>query len=173
MPFLKELKERKLFQWAAAYLAGAWLVLQVVEVLAGPWDWPVPLVRAIQLLLGIGVFVAVVLAWYHGEKGRQRVSGGELLILSGLLVVASLLVPLVGGRNPASSVTSFGPTEELDARSVAVLPFRDLSPLSDHEYFANGVAEEILAALSRVDDLKWRRGLPASLSRDETWASRP
>ncbi len=72
---LQRLKERKLFQWALAYLAGAWLVFQGIEVLAEPWNLSEAVQRTIHVLLGIGFLVTLVLAWYHGEKGRQRASG--------------------------------------------------------------------------------------------------
>ena len=69
-----------------AYLASAWVLLQLVDVLGDRWNWPVGTQRLIDVLLVAGFFVMLVLAWYHGEKGRQRVSGPELLMLAALLV---------------------------------------------------------------------------------------
>ncbi|MCI0434199.1 MAG: alpha/beta hydrolase [Gemmatimonadetes bacterium] len=86
------LKERKLVQWVLVYLAAAWLTLQVLDVLQGAWAVPVWLVRAIQVILGLGLLVTLVVAWYHGEKGEQRVTGPELVIIAVLLVVAALLL---------------------------------------------------------------------------------
>jgi len=81
----EELRRRKIVQWSLAYLAGAWLALQVVAVLAGPFGWSGGLQRGVSVLLACGLFITLVLAWYHGERGRQRVSGPELLLLAGLL----------------------------------------------------------------------------------------
>ncbi|MBA3969441.1 MAG: hypothetical protein H0X52_05005, partial [Gemmatimonadetes bacterium] len=89
---LERLKERKLVQWALAYLAGAWLVLQVTDILGDQFAWPSALLRSITVLLGIGFLAALVLAWYHGEKGQQRVSGPELLMLTTLLAIAGAAV---------------------------------------------------------------------------------
>jgi adenylate cyclase len=62
------LKDRKLVEWTLAYLAGAWLVMQLVEVLSDRWPLPLGLQRSVDLVLLVGLFVAITLAWYHGEK---------------------------------------------------------------------------------------------------------
>lgn len=63
---IQRLKERKLFRWAFAYLAGAWLVFQALEVLAEPWNISPATQRVVHALLAIGFLAALVLAWYHG-----------------------------------------------------------------------------------------------------------
>lgn len=92
---LERLKQRKIVQWGIAYLAAAWLGLQLLDFLRENFGWPLVLVRSVAILLGAGFFVVVVLAWYHGEKGRQRASGPELLILAGLLALAGVGLTLV------------------------------------------------------------------------------
>ena len=72
---LARLKQRKPVQWTLGYLTGAWLVWQVMDVLGERWGLTAGIGRAIDLLLIVGFFVALVLAWYHGEQGRQKVSG--------------------------------------------------------------------------------------------------
>jgi hypothetical protein len=89
---LLALTERKLGQWMLVYLAGAWLTLQVLDVLQEPWQLPAWLMRASQVLLGLGFLLTVVVAWYHGEKGEQRVTGPELVIIAILLILAALLL---------------------------------------------------------------------------------
>ncbi len=91
-PFLQTLKERKLVQWALAYLAGAWVALQVVDVVEEPWHLAEWMTRSIQALLVVGFFVTFVVAWYHGEKGRQKVSGPELIMIAALLAIAGLIL---------------------------------------------------------------------------------
>jgi hypothetical protein len=83
--FFQRLKERKLVQWALAYLAGAFVVFQAVEVLAEPWGLSAAMQRAIHILLLVGFFIALVISWYHGEKDHQRVTGTELIIIALLL----------------------------------------------------------------------------------------
>ena len=78
MQILDDLRHRKLVQWALAYPAGAWVLLQVLDLLAENFHWPEAIERIAAVLVGVGFLTALVLAWYHGEKGQQRVSGPEL-----------------------------------------------------------------------------------------------
>lgn len=154
-----KIKERKIVQWALTYLAGAWLVLQVVDVLGGMYGWPDSLVRSIPVMLVAGFLATLVLAWYHGEKGAQRISGVELSILATLLAIAGLGVMLVGGGHSAQvpSIGSSGDADQkeiLDRASVAVLPFDNLSREDAEGYFASGLTEELLATMARVPGLK-------------------
>ncbi|MFW6331112.1 MAG: hypothetical protein ACOC3J_05235 [Gemmatimonadota bacterium] len=92
MPFdLAEIRDRKVVQWGLAYLGGAWLLLQLMDVLETPLGISRPVFLAITLLILLGVPVTVVLAWYHGEQGRQRVSGPELMIIGGILGIAGTI----------------------------------------------------------------------------------
>ena len=79
--FFRRLKPRKLVQWAVACIAAA----QGMNVVAQQFGWPEGVRRGITLALVIGFFVTLILAWYHGERGAQRVTGSELLILALLL----------------------------------------------------------------------------------------
>lgn len=85
--FLQRLKQRKLVQWAVAYLAAAWVLLQVLDLATGSYHWPDAVMHIAFGVLAVGFVVVLVLAWYHGERGAQRVSGVELLIVALVLVV--------------------------------------------------------------------------------------
>jgi len=160
LPSFEEIKERKLVQWALAYLAGAWLVLQVVAVLGGMYDWPAGLLRAVPVVLGVGFVGALVVAWYHGEQGRQRASGTELMILAVLLGIAGLGVMLVGPEDgtavesAATTPASVVEAPEADRASVAVLPFANMSGDAGQDYFSDGLTEELLTTMARVPGLR-------------------
>ncbi|HET9189751.1 MAG TPA: hypothetical protein VFN69_04180, partial [Rudaea sp.] len=85
--FLQRLRERKLVQWALAYVAFAFALLQGIDIVAQRFGWPESVERILILALCVGFFVALVLAWYHGERGAQRVSSTELVILALLLAI--------------------------------------------------------------------------------------
>lgn len=85
---VERLKERKLFEWLLGYVAAAWIVLQALDPLGEIWDWPLGFQRGVTLALGFGILPATVIAWFHGEKGRQRVSLAEMALL-GVLTLAS------------------------------------------------------------------------------------
>jgi len=72
---IDRLRERKLVQWILAYLAAAWLVLQLADILGERFAWPEAALRTLTVLLGVGFFAALVIGWFHGEKGEQRVRG--------------------------------------------------------------------------------------------------
>jgi TolB-like protein len=152
--FLQRLKERKLFQWAVAYLAGAWLVLQAMEVTAEPFGWPLALQRGVTILLVVGFFVALILAWYHGEKGRQRVSGPELLMIAALLAIAAILLAILRPEAEAPTTPYAGLAAEGEKPAIAVLPFDNFSPDPDDAYFADGMHEAITTQLSRISAIK-------------------
>lgn len=148
---LSRFKERRLIQWGIAYLGGAWIVIQVLDALSDPWGIPVAIVRAVTILLAGGFVFAMVLAWYHGEKGHQKVSGAELAILGVVAVGAGALV---------LRTLRVDPDPTLDERvvaadnTIAVTPFLDLSPDGSQQYFGDGIADEIISALSRDGRLR-------------------
>ena len=90
--FLQRLKQRKLVQWAIAYIAAAFALLQGIDIIAQQFGWPEGLRRGITLALVVGFFVALLLAWYHGERGAQKVSGPELLFLALILAIGGGLL---------------------------------------------------------------------------------
>ena len=185
--FLQRLKQRKLVQWAIAYVAFAFALLQGVDVIAQQFGWPESIRRGITLALVVGFFVMLVLAWYHGERGTQRVNGTELLILALMLAlgggfmwrfarapnaagntrVASAGSPDAMQGNPgkaapdsaAATATSglrvaSALAAPIPAKSVAVLPFENLSTDKGNAYFADGMQDLILTKLADIGDLK-------------------
>jgi adenylate cyclase len=148
-PFFQNLRRRKVVQWTLAYLAGAFALLQLADILSSTFAWPALVMRALTALLAIGVLGAIVLAWYHGERGDQRVGRTEILLLGGvLLAAASGATILSRGREDAAAGASPEPA------SVAVLPFVNLSSDREQEFFGDGITEEILNVLAKVPGLR-------------------
>ena len=157
---LQRLRERKLVQWALAYAAGAFALLQGVDIVAQQFGWPDGVRRGATIALAIGFFVTLVLAWYHGERGAQRVSGTELLILALLFAVGGGLLwrfaprantPAEQAANPSTAITAAAPASQ---KSIAVMPFENLSRDPDNAYFAAGIQDEILTRLAKIGALK-------------------
>jgi len=148
---LQRLKERKLVQWAVAYLAGAWVFYEVTATVGGHWNLPDVFFRGLFVILGIGFLVTLILAWYHGEKGRQRVSGPELMMVAALLVVAGVALSTLGGSEEAAFES---PLREGDERpGLAVLPCANRSADPADEYLALSLHDEILLKLQRISSL--------------------
>lgn len=161
-PFWQRLRERKIAQWGLAYLASAWLLLQVVDILGGQFSLSLGMLRGFTILLAAGFFATLVLAWYHGEKGHQGVPAAEFFLLAIVAVIAGGLVWLVNagdarapGEDPAgATATAPAMVPAGYGASVAVLPFDYLGSAEDNEYFSDGVTEEIIRELAKVEGLK-------------------
>ncbi len=183
--FLIRLKQRKLVQWALAYVAFAWAILQALGLAVDSYDWPHDVMRIAFAVIALGFVIALVLAWYHGERGAQRVSGAELLLIALVLAIGAGLLwrferapnavavaaqtrsPDAAQRNPGKTnpdsiagATSSGlpvaiaQAVPIPAKSIAVLPFENLSGDKDNAYFADGMQDLILTKLADIGDLK-------------------
>jgi len=155
--FLQRLRERKLVQWALAYIAAAFALLQGLDIIAQQFGWPDAVRRGITIALALGFFVTLVLAWYHGERGAQRASGTELLILALLLAIGGgLLWRYTRMASPSDAVSTRHADDAVSApaKSVAVLPFVNMSGDPNNDYFSDGITEEILDALAQLPHLK-------------------
>jgi TolB-like protein/Flp pilus assembly protein TadD len=158
---LAELKRRRVFRVMAGYGLFSFAVLQVIEPVLHAYDLPAWLLKTGVTLLAAGFPVALVLSWVFdltsdGVVRTPRASGGPRLSrgrVAALLLGVGLLAALPGlgwyaWRRGKEAAPAPG------TASIAVLPFADLSPNHDQDYFSDGVAEEILNALSRVEGLK-------------------
>jgi len=165
--FLIRLKQRKLVQWALAYVAFAFALIQVLDVVADSYDWPHSAMHVVFGLLALGLAIALVLAWYHGEKGRQRVSGAELLLIALVLAIGGGLLWRFGrsespsatsrvaeATSPDAAVRKPGSAIPIPAKSIAVLPFENLSSDKDNAYFSDGMQDLILTKLADIGQLK-------------------
>lgn len=171
----ERLKRRKIVSWAVAYLAGAWLVVQVADVLGDKFLWPLRVQQGLIVLLAFGLPVVLVLAWYHGEKGRQRASAPELLLIAGILAVAGTVLALWppgggDGTTTASEAAAVARVVASDLPSVAILPFHRLGvdapvdtaaataragrdPQAEAAFFAAGMHDDLLTQLAKVGSL--------------------
>src|SRR5882757_7214487 len=154
--FLQRLKQRKLVQWAIAYVAAAFALLQGIDIVAQQFGWPESVRRGITLALVVGFFVTLVVAWYHGERGAQRVSGAELLIIGLVLALGGGLLWrfTAVSRLPETKTAASQPNDHKTlANSVAVLAFDNLSDDKGSEYFSDGISEELLTVLQKIPGL--------------------
>lgn len=167
----QRLKQRKLVQWAVAYAAAAFALLQGLDMVGQKFGWPDSIGRILIIAACIGFFVTLVLAWYHGERGAQKVSATELLLLALLLVIGGgLLWKFAPGatHSTTASTPHQASAAAINDKSIAVLPFENLSASKDNEYFVSGMQDMILTSLSKIGELK-----VISRTSTEKYASRP
>lgn len=180
MTLFAELKRRNVIRVAGLYVVGAWLIVQVAETLLPLYDTPAWVLKSLVLLLAIGFVPTLVFSWIFEltpdgikrETDVDRSLGGTdrtarkldvvviilLLAVIGMFFVQPGKVPVtsteVPPAAPVTDSTDVPATTDVNAASIAVLPFADLSQAGDQAYFSEGMAEEILNVLARVKGLQ-------------------
>lgn len=151
--FLDRLKRRKVAQWTIGYVSAAWLVLQFVSVVGDQFAWPGALVRGITLVLGMGLLATMTLAWFHGEKGHQRVTRAELLLLTGILVLGGFAIRAAGGRAESRDEDRAGALAH-DAAAIVIVPFGAASPDSALDRLGRDLVVTLGATLDGIETLR-------------------
>jgi adenylate cyclase len=131
--FFAELKRRRVYTVAVTYAVIGWLLIQVVTQVFPPFEIPNWGERLAIVAIMLGFPIALIFAWIYDitSHGIVRTSDAE----------------------PAAR-TEIAESRGSTEKSIAVLPFNDLSPAKDHAYFGEGIAEELLGALAKVDGLR-------------------
>ena len=162
--FFAELKRRNVYKVAVAYIVAGWALSQGIAQVFPVFDIPNWAIRLIVLLIIIGLPIALVLAWMFEltPQGIKRTKDVDLatsarqpkkrawifvVVIGALLSIGLFFL----GRYSARNVSGVA---EFPAKSIAVLPFDNLSRDPDNAYFCEGVQDEILTRLAKVADLK-------------------
>nr|MDQ3314457.1 FlgO family outer membrane protein [Verrucomicrobiota bacterium] len=176
--FFAELKRRNVYKVAVAYAVVGWLVMQIAATIVPALHLPDGITSAVVVLVLLGFPIALVLAWAfeltpEGIKRSDEVALGEsitpktgrkLMITVGVvgalafgLLLFQLTRPksvVVAPDSTAPAVIAAPAAEAISSKSIAVLPFQNLSKDEENAFFADGVQDEILTTLAKVADLK-------------------
>src|SRR6058998_499857 len=165
--FFGELKRRNVYKVAVAYAVVGWLIAQVATQVFPFLEIPNWVVRLVIVLIAIGFPIALVIAWAFEAtpEGIKRTEVADAMPavtwqkkhawIYIVVVRAAISVALFFlGRFTAGNKTVATARNELSAKSIAVLPFYNLSRDPDNAFFSEGVQEEILTRLAKVADLK-------------------
>ena len=161
---LSELKRRNVIRAGAAYIVIAWVIAQVIDLLADNFGAPDWVMNVVLSFLAVGFVVALLLSWAYeltpdGVKKSEDVTadesiapqtGNKLTVIAVLGLAIALAFIAWDKLGPSTNEPATG----MENKSVAVLPFADLSQGQDQEWFADGLTEEILNALARLPELK-------------------
>ncbi len=181
MSFFEELKRRNVVRVGIAYAVSAWVLLQMFDVIGEILELPAWGGKMILAALGIGFFLALILAWVfemtpEGLKKETEVdrsqsitpaTGRKLNFVIMVLMAVALAwfawdkfgtrpdtARTTGAVEPATPTVEPVIPGEVATRSIAVLPFVDMSPKKDQEYLSDGIAEELLNLLVKIPDLQ-------------------
>jgi TolB-like protein/Flp pilus assembly protein TadD len=176
--FFAELKRRNVYKVAVAYAVVAWLLTQVATQVFPFFEIPNWAVRLVVLLLILGFPVALILAWAfeitpEGIKRERDVDRGQSITpqtgrkLIGITVVLAVIAAGLFGfqllrsrkavsprESEAATDSRTSPALAIPEKSIAVLPFDNLSDEKSNAYFAEGIQDEILTRLSKIAALK-------------------
>ena len=163
MSFFSELKRRNVIRIGIGYAVASWVIVEVASVLLPTFEAPDWILRAIVLALIAGLPIALLIAWVfeltpEGIKKEDNVDTPEEEIFKARtarkadLTIMALLTLALSYFIIEKIWLSGVVRGNMDA--IAVLPFSDMSPRRDQEYFAEGLTIELLNMLSRVADLK-------------------
>jgi TolB-like protein len=162
--FFGELKRRNVYKVAVAYIVAGWALSQGIAQVFPVFDVPNWVIRSVVVLIIVGLPIALVLAWMFEltPKGIKRTDTADampaatrkkyvwiyVIVIGGLLSIGLFFL----GRYTAAN----GPTQsfELPEKSIAVLPFENLSEEKANAYFADGIQGEIVTKLASIGDLK-------------------
>ena len=167
--FLSELKRRNVFRVGVAYVVVAWLIAQVAELALDSFDAPGWVIKTILLMMALGLPGVLFFAWAfemtpEGLKKEKDVDRSKSITQqTGRKLNATIMITLVVAVGvllfDKFALRSDAPAPAEQAalatdNSVAVLPFVDMSPAKDQEYFTDGLTENLLHALAQVQELK-------------------
>src|SRR5256886_1595861 len=153
--FFEELKRRKVYRVAIAYIVAGWALAQGLAQVLPVFDISNSVIRVVIALLLIGFPVALVLAWVfdvtsEGIKATPSVaSGGHRRRNVLMLAAAGVVISIAAGF----FVLPRAAARKID-KSIAVLPFENLSDEKENAYFADGIQDDILTNLSKIGDMK-------------------
>lgn len=180
MSLFAELKRRNVIRAGAAYLAFSWLIIQIVETLLPLFDISDDSARTVVVILAIGFVPLLIVAWtfeltadgfrreavVDHDSVTSRLSTRWLdrmiIVLLGLAVIYFAVDKFIFdpardteiAEQAAAQARGEALVQSYGEHSIAVLPFEDLSPGHDQEYFSDGIAEEIINLLSRIRSLR-------------------
>jgi len=168
MSFFEELKRRRVFRVAASYAVVAFIIMQLVEIVFPIFNFPQWTSQFVIILVLIGFPISVILSWVFDRTPQGYVitesspkaavktdsiskeNGSFYKNKKNWLLIAGVIAGVLIGRFGQTSISS---DIYINEKSIAVLPFDNLSNDQDDEYFADGMTEDILTELSKIKDL--------------------
>ena len=170
--FIKELRRRNVIKAGVSYLIVSWVVIQVVSVISSIFIIPNWIPKGIFVLLIIGLPFWLIFAWIYemtpegikktidvtteNTKTLKKVDKKLNVVIITFLSIAIcfLIIDRVRITDKINNQNISIQEDKIIERSIAVLPFIDLSPEKDQEYFSDGLSEELLNLLANIDSLK-------------------
>lgn len=159
----RKLHEKHVFRTALLYLGGAWAGMEAIGFFVDNYGWSRTVLDVAVLLLVLGFPAALIIVWYHGERGRQVVPRTEASLLLTLAVLAAIgtyrlttagVVTSEMGPAGQPAAVPAADSRDLGERSVAVLPFVNSTGLDSLDWLGAGMSDMLTTNLARTGNLR-------------------
>lgn len=163
MSWFERLRDRHIFRTAFLYLGGAWAAMEAIGFFVENYGWSRTVLDVAVLLIILGFPAALIIAWYHGEPGKQQVQKTEASLLLTLAVLAavgtfrlSTAAEDTARSSPSAQGTAAIPvaTTDLGERSVAVLPFVNSTGVDSLDWLGPGMSDMLTTNLAQTGALR-------------------
>ena len=171
---LEKIRKRRMVQIALVYVGAAWLGVEITDFIVGTYAFSRKVLDTVVFLAILGFPAFLVIGWYHGERGPQRIRRAEAWLLVTLVTLgaigtyriataepeagrgAEMAAPAAVADDPAGAgdaVSFAGSAPDLGPNSLAVLPFRNNVPDPELEWLGSGLADLLTTNLAQLPDL--------------------
>ena len=149
-----EARRRRVVRVAVVYAVAGWIIIEVASTVLPPLDLPAWTVKLVIVLIALGFPIAVIMGWMLdlGSRGVELTPVADAPVQAGATVTGTPEVH--AAELPPSEAPRPAARTGTDRRTIAVLPFVNMSGDADNEYFSDGISEEILNLLSKLPQLK-------------------
>ena len=167
MKFFEELKRRNVIKATMAYIVVAWVLVQVLTIILPEFEAPGWVLKTLMILMAIGLPIWMIFSWVYevtpeGLKKTANISSDESITSSTnkrlnvvilVVLIIAIAVNFIDTSEPQNTpaVSTYDSTRD---NTIAVLPFLDMSPNKDQEFYSDGIAVEILNSLCKFKELK-------------------
>jgi len=161
MPFVQELKERKIPQTLVFYLGGGWVLIEALNFFIEKYGWTAKIFDILIILVIFGLPATLLYAWFHGKSGTSKIQKKELIFHGVNLVIAiSFIVNIlfnpynIGAKSTNQNIIASESQYDLGDSRIAILPYKNNTNDMDLDVLGDMAADWIIQGLMNVDDIK-------------------
>ena len=167
MKFFEELKRRNVIKATMAYIVVAWVLVQVLTIILPEFEAPGWVLKTLMILMAVGLPIWMIFSWVYevtpeGLKKTANISSDDsvtsstnkrLNVVILVVLIIAIAVNFIDTSEPQNTpvVSTYDSSRD---NTIAVLPFLDMSPDKDQEFYSDGIAVEILNSLCKFKELK-------------------
>ncbi|MCB9258863.1 MAG: tetratricopeptide repeat protein [Ignavibacteriales bacterium] len=147
MNFFDEIKNRKIRKYLAIYISACITTIGLVHLFSFRYQLPTFIFDTLLIFVSFGAISVIIIAWYHGKDGKQKLKLMEYFLHTLIFILATSFTYFVNQKGSVKLLP-------LNAKTIAVLPFVNMSDSKEDEYFSDGITDDVLTQLSKISELR-------------------